>query len=154
MSYEFIARVNAELRRRHKGLVTLVGWKERSQHSQAPSITWVKDGADFDDPMQRDDALAQPLAGRVALFKVECWGNTPEECNALVKSVLRVCHRLGSGAAYTLKGESDAGLEGSGGAILGEITTLTLGIRDDVTDDDESTVDAPNPAAPPDGGFT
>jgi hypothetical protein len=154
MSYEFITRVNAELKRRHKGLTTSVGWKERSAHTQAPSVSWVKDGADFGDPMQRDDALAQPLAGRVCTFKVDCWGNTPEECNTLAKSVLRVCHRLGTGTAYVLKGETDAGLEGSGGAILGEITTLTISIRDDVTDDEESTVAPPNTVTPPEGEFT
>lgn len=153
MSYSFIELVNAELRRRHAGLVTLTGWKARSQHTTAPSITWVKTGARAVDPMQRDNELAQPLAGRLALFSVDCWGRTPEECEVLAKSLVRVLHRLGTGASYTYEGESDAGLEGSGGAIMGEITTLNIGVRDDITDDEETTVAAPNTLAPPTGGY-
>lgn len=153
MSYSFIDRINAEMKRRHPGLVPLVGWKARSQHTTAPSITWVKTGARAVDPMQRDDELAQPLAGRLALFSVDCWGRSPEECEALAKSLVRVLHRLGTGASYTYEGEADAGLEGSGGAILGEITSLNVGIRDDITDDEETTVAAPIEVTPPTGGF-
>ena len=37
--------------------------------------------------------------------------------------------------------------------IMGEITTLNIGVRDDITDDEETTVAAPNTLAPPTGGY-
>lgn len=154
MSYAFVAEVCTELKRRHQGLMTAVGWKERSKHSQAPLVCWVAEKAQYVDPVLRDDRITQSLAGRVLLFNVEVWGRDVDETNALVKSVVRVCHRLGTVGAYSVEGEEWTGLEGSGGAILGEMATLSIGVRDDVDDDPESTVDPPNPAAPPTGGFT
>ena len=154
MSYAFIAEVNAELRRRHAGVSTAVGWKERSKHTQPPSVCWVADKASYGDAVTRDDRVTQSIAGRTLAFNVDVWGRDPDETNALVKSVVRVCHRLGTVGAYAIEGEEWTGLEGSGGAILGEMATLTVSIRDDVDDDEEPAVAAPNPATPPTGGFT
>jgi hypothetical protein len=153
MSYGFIELVNAELKRRHPGLVTPVGWKERSALRQPPLVAWVADVGVFGDALPQWAQATQSIAGRVLRFKVDCWGRTPDETNALGQSVVRVCHRLGTSGAYAVEGEAWTGLEGSGSAILGELATLTLGIRDDVNDDDDTTVEAPNPAAPPTGGY-
>lgn len=152
MTIAFITAVNTELKRRHPTLVTTVGWKERSKHSSPPCVRWIANTAEYGDPMQRDDMLSQPLAGRVLKYDVECWGASPEDTQVFVKSVVRVCHRLGTLASYSIEGETWTGLEGSGAAILGELATLTIGIRDDVTDDDETTVAPPLTQAPPDGG--
>lgn len=152
----FVDSVNAELRRRHQGLHVAVGWKERSQHTRAPAVLWVADTATFGAPVPReqDDSITQSFVGRVLRFKVEVWGAAPSETNALVKSVLRVMHRLGTVGAYEVEGEEWTGLEGSGGAILGELATLTVGVRDDINDDDDSTEAAPFTQGPPEGGPT
>lgn len=152
----FVDAVNAELKRRHPGLPCLVGWKERSLHQRAPSVTWVADTAAFGPPVPReeDDSITQSLVGRVLRFKVEVWGNNNAETNALVKSVVRVMHRVGTVGAYEVDGEEWTGLEGSGGAILGELATLTVGVRDDINDDDDTTADPPFTQGPPEGGPT
>ena len=72
MSLSFIASVNTELKRRHKGLVTTVGWKERSKHSSPPCVRWVADSASVVDPIPRDGDIAQALVGRVLRYSVEC----------------------------------------------------------------------------------
>lgn len=149
----FIERVNAELKRRRAGLHVSVGWKSRSEHRMPPSIAWVVDAAEYGDPLPREDRLSQSFAGRVVRCKVECWGDTPADTNALVKAVVRACHRVGSGASYAVEGEEWEGLEGSGGAILGELATLTVGVRDDVDDDDDAAVPPPVQQQPPSGGF-
>ena len=152
----FVDSVNAELRRRHQGLHVAVGWKERSQHTRAPAVLWVADTATFGAPVPREqaDSITQSFVGRVLRFKVEVWGETPADTNRLVKSVLRVMHRLGTVGAYEVEGEEWTGLEGSGGAILGELATLTVGVRDDINDDDDTTADPPFTQGPPDGGPT
>lgn len=152
MTVSFVEAVNVELKRRQPGLVTSIGWKERSAHTKPPCVRWIADRATYGDPLLRDDAVTQPLAGRVLNYKVECWGDTPDATQQLVKSVVRVCHRLGSGVSYSVEGEEWTGLEGSGGAILGELATLTIGIRDDVTDDAETTAE-PTTQSPPSGGY-
>lgn len=154
MTLAFIDLVNAELKRRHPRLVTSVGWKARSALTSPPCVRWIAGDAEYGPPMQRDDALSQPLAGRVLKYSVECWGADPEESQLLVKRVVRALHALGTGASYSVEGESWEGLEGSGSQILGEMATLTVGIRDDVTEGEETIVAAPNPTAPPTGGFT
>lgn len=148
----FIDAVNAELVRRHQGLRALVGWKERSLHTQPPMVCWVADAADYGDPVIQE-RMTPSLVGRVVKLKVEVWGTDPAETNVLVKSVLRVMHRTGTAGSYAVVSEQWEGLEGSGGAILGEMCTLTVGVRDDVDDDEETTSAGPHTQAPPDGGF-
>lgn len=152
----FIDAVNAELRRRHPGLVTAVGWKERSRHTQPPAVVWTASVGDFGAPVPREESasITQSLMGRVLRFNVEVWGADPPSTNTLVKSVLRTLHRLGTVGAYAIEGEQWEGLEGSGGAILGELATLTVGIRDDINDDDDNTEEAPFTQGAPDGGPT
>ena len=155
MTTAAIDTINAELRRRHKGLVTTLGWKERSAHSQPPCVRWVADGANFDGGVPREGGpITQVLMGRVLRYKVECWGKDPDETQALAKSVMRVTLRQLSAASCTIESEEWEGIaqEGSGAAILGEMATLTIGIRDDIEDDAETTV-APPTTHTVGGGF-
>lgn len=143
MSLSFLDSVNAELKRRHPGLVTTIGWKARSAHNSPPCVRWIADAAALGDAALRADRLTQSLAGRVLRYKVECWGRDLDETQRLVKSVWRVALRLGTRGTVDPQGEEWEGLEGSGGAILGEMATLTMGVRDDIEDDDETTVAPP-----------
>lgn len=157
MTTAAIDTINAELKRRHKGLVTTLGWKERSAHSQPPCVRWIADGAVFGDPVQHmgdGEPITQPLLGRVLRYRVECWGKDPDETQALAKSVMRVALRQLSAASCTIEAEEWEGIaqEGSGAAILGEMATLTVGIRDDIEDDAETTV-APPTTHTVGGGF-
>lgn len=145
MSLSFIDTINAELKRRHQGLVTTVGWKERSLHSKPPCVRWIADAATYGDAVLRQDRLTQPLLGRVLRYKVECWGRDLDETEQLAKSVVRVALQLGTHGSVEPQGEEWEGLEGSGASILGELATLTLGIRDDIEDDAETTVAPPTP---------
>lgn len=148
MTTAAIDTINAELRRRHKGLVTTLGWKERAKHSQPPCVRWVADNAVFGAPVLHqgdDEPITQPLLGRTLRYRVECWGKDPIETQALVKSVMRVCLRTLTAPSCTIESEEWEGIaqEGSGAAILGELATLTIGIRDDIEDDEETTVAPP-----------
>ena len=75
MSLSFIDTINAELKRRHQGLVTTVGWKERSVHSKPPCVRWIADAATYGDAVLRqkgivDRFLAELEAGEVTPEKV------------------------------------------------------------------------------------
>lgn len=149
MTTAAIDTINAELRRRHHGLVTTLGWKARSAHSQPPCVRWIADGAIFDGGVPREGEggpITQVLMGRVLKYRVECWGKDPDETQALAKSVMRVCLRQLSAASCTIEAEDWEGIEekGSGAAILGEMATLTIGLRDDIEDDAETTVAPPH----------
>lgn len=143
MSLSSIDAINAELVRRHAGLTVGIGWKARSAHSSPPSVMWIPDQASFDAAMPRRDRITAPLLGRTLRFKVECWGTNPDETQRLAKSVVRVALRTLTLGSCDVQGEEWTGLEGSGGAILGELATVTLAIRDDVEDDNETTVAPP-----------
>lgn len=153
---DFIEQVNAALKKALPGLDTRVGWKERGRHTKPPSVVWTPDTGDYSDPIppEGEERITASFAGRIVRFNVECWGGTLRNTNIIAKAVVRYCHRIGTAGSYTVEGEEWEGVEeGSGGAILGELCTLTIGVRDDVTDEDEATLDPPHTTSVS-GGYT